>query len=421
MRVIPYVLISFLFLVFLGCRKQYEAPVPYEFANAPGAGRFTAPVRQSIEGVYGVTDGAAQFGEQVALKWSYVLDGADTTHFLSIFTGVDVCFFNLEVEPQADILALTGYWRKLVNTETGRTRLAVRVKRNGQLQRYSGGLTAGDTLVLDGVYGNRTAEPTQKLTFTYRRPLNQKPFSILAHRSGGRTSDLLSVSENSIEIIRLASRLGATGIEIDVRYTKDGVPILYHDNSLNLRLIQKNGLDGAIEKYTYQQLQTFVRLINGERIPTLEEALETILTNTTLNFVWLDTKYIGPMDKVQALQQKFRQRAILARRDLRIVIGLPTQGAVDAYNALPDKENTPILCELDTAITRSLNARIWAPRWTLGPQTEEVLAMKSENRTVFVWTLDEPKFIEQFITEGRFDGILSNYSPVVAYYHYIGQ
>ena len=318
-------------LLFQGCRNEYEAPVPYEFANTPGAGRFTTPIRQAMEGVY------------------------------------------------------------------------------------------GDTLVLNGLWGNRAAEPTQPLTLTYRRPLNRAPFAILAHRGGGRTSDLLSVSENSLEIIKVASRLGATGIEIDVRYTKDGIPILYHDNTLNLRLIQKNGLEGAVEKYTYKQLQTFVRLINGERIPTVEDALETVLTNTTLNFVWLDTKYIGPMDNVQAIQQKFRQRAIAAGRDLQIVIGLPTQEAVDAYQALPSKDNTPILCELDTAITRNLNARIWAPRWTLGPQTDEVLAMKAENRTVYVWTLDEPKFIEQFISQGRFDGILSNYSPIVAYYHYVGQ
>lgn len=408
-------------LLFAGCRKDYEAPVPYAFANTPGAGRFTTPVRRAMEGVYRVTDGSGQFGEQVALKWTYVLNGADTTHCLSIFTGISVGFFNLEGDQKADSLALTGYWRKLVNTRTGRTRLAVLTKHNGRLQRYSGSLATGDTLVLDGLYGNNADQPTQKLTLTYRRPLNPKPFAILAHRSGGRTSDLLSVSENSVEMIKAASRLGATGIEIDVRYTKDGVPILYHDNSLNLRLIQKNGLDGAIEKYTYKQLQTFVQLINGERIPTLEEALETVITNTTLSFVWLDTKYIGPMDKVQVIQQKFRQRAILARRDLRIVIGLPTQGAVDAYQALANKDNTPILCELDTAITRNLGARIWAPRWTLGPQTEEVLAMKAENRTVFVWTLDEPQFIEQFIKEGRFDGILSNYSPVVAYYHYVDQ
>ncbi|QJW91699.1 glycerophosphodiester phosphodiesterase [Spirosoma taeanense] len=417
-----YFLIGCLWLFFLGCRKEYEAPVPYNFANIPGSGQFTPPVRQLIEGVYRVTDGSDRFGEQVALKWTYTLKGTDTTHYLSVFTGKDAAFFNLEGSPQSDSLVLLGYWRKLINTETGRVRLTVSAKHNGQLQRFrSGRLTEGDTLVIRGVYGEQSAEPTNTLTFTYRRPLNRKPFDILAHRSGGRTSDLLSVSENTIEIIKLASRLGANGVEMDVRYTKDGVPILYHDNRLNLRLIQKNGLDGPIETYTYQQLSTFVRLINGEKIPTLEEALETVIANTSLDFVWLDTKYIGPMDKVQAIQQKFRQRALQAGRNVQIVIGLPGPEAIESYQSLPNKDNTPILCELDTAITRGLNARIWAPRWTLGPQTEEVLAMKAEGRTVFVWTLDEPRFIEQFISDGRFDGILSNYSSVVAYYHYAGQ
>ncbi|MFD2572394.1 glycerophosphodiester phosphodiesterase [Spirosoma soli] len=389
--------------------------------NTPGAGRFITSVRQTMEGVYSVSDGADRFGSQVALKWTYILSGADTTHYLSIFTGVDAGFFNLEGKLQVDSLVVTGFWRKLVNTQTGLTELAVRVKRQGLLQRFDGRLADNDTLVLDGFYGENANTPSRKLTLTYLRPLNPRPFAILAHRSGGRTSDLLPASENSVEIIKLASRLGATGIEIDVRYTKDGIPILYHDNTLNLRLIQKNGLTGSVEDYTYQQLNAFVRLINGEKIPTLEEALETVVNNTSLSFVWLDTKYIGPMDKVQALQQKYRQKAIAAGRNVRIVIGLPTTEAVDAYRALADKANTPILCELDTAITRSLDARIWAPRWTLGPQTDEVKTMQAEGRAVFVWTLDEPKFIEEFINQTEFDGILSNYSPVVAYYHYVKQ
>lgn len=413
--------IGLLLLLFWGCRKDYEAPVPYTFTNQPGSGKFTPAIRQAMNGVYGVTDGTGVFGDQVVLKWTYILEGTDTTHYLSVFSGVDVAYFNLEINAKADSLALSGYWRKLTNTQKGQARLTVREKRNGQLQPFSGSLTDGDTLVVDGIYGNDEAEPTQKVTFTYRRPLNSRPFAIMAHRSGGRTSDLLPASENSVDMIKLASRLGANGIEIDVRYTKDGVPILYHDNTLNLRLVQKNGLLGPIENYTYQQLSNLVRLINGEKIPTLEEALDAVINNTSLEFVWLDTKYIGPMNKVQAIQQKYRQRAILARRNLRIVIGLPSTDAVASYQALSDKENTPILCELDTAITRSLNARIWAPRWTLGPQTAEVAAMQAEGRTVFVWTLDEPEFIREFIAQNTFDGILSNYSSVVAYYHYSSQ
>ncbi|QIP11771.1 glycerophosphodiester phosphodiesterase [Spirosoma aureum] len=417
----PYLLMSLLLLLLFGCQKDYEAPVPYTFTNKPGAGKFTPAIRSAMEGVYRVTDGAGLFGDQVALKWTYTNEGTDTTHYLSVFTGLDAGFFNLEINAKADSLAMAGYWRKLVNTRTGLARLAVRVRHSGRLQPFTGSLVEGDTLVMEGVYGDQMTEPAQKLTLAYSRPLNRRPFSIMAHRSGGRTSDLLPASENSVEIIKLASRLGATGIEIDVRYTKDGVPILYHDNTLNLRLVQKNGLAGPVENYTYQQLSSLVRLINGEKIPTLEEALETVVSNTSLEFVWLDTKYIGPMDKVQAIQQKYRQKAILARRNLRIVIGLPSTDAVESYEALSDKENTPILCELDTSITRNLNARIWAPRWTLGPQTEEVKAMQAEGRTVFVWTLDEPEFIREFIAENSFDGILSNYSPVVAYYHYVDQ
>ncbi|GAB3036473.1 glycerophosphodiester phosphodiesterase [Spirosoma pulveris] len=421
MKLTNFLFLGFVLIAISSCRKDYEAPVPYNFAGTPGSGKFVPGVRRAMEGVYAVSDGATQFGDQVAVKWTYTLNGADTTHYLSIFTGLEAGFFNLEANQKVDSLVVDGYWRRLVNTNTGLVRLTVKNKRNGQLQPFSGSLLLGDTLVLTGGYGAGTAAPIQPLTLTYRRPLNQKPFSIMAHRSGGRTSDLLPASENSIEIIKLASRLGANGIEIDVRYTKDGVPILYHDNTLNLRLIQKTGLTGPIESYTYQQLNALVRLVNGEKIPTLEEALETVINNTSLNFVWLDTKYIGPMDKVQQIQQKYRQKAILARRDLRIVIGLPSTQAVASYEALASKENTPILCELDTTITRSLGARIWAPRWTLGPQTEEVRAMKAAGLTVYVWTLDEPEFIREFISQNEFDGILSNYSPVVAYYHYVEQ
>ena len=421
MRSLTYLLLGLFLIGIDGCRKEYEAPVPYTFTDTAGAGHYVDSVRRSMEGVYAVTNGAGAFGDQVALKWTYLLNGADTTHYLSIFTGVDAGYFNLEGDSKSDSLVLNGYWRRLVNTATGLVRLTVRAKRNGKLQTYKGRLMPIDTLVLDGYYGENKETPTRKLTLTYRRPLNPKPFAILAHRGGGRTSDLLPTSENSVEVIKMASRLGATGVEIDVRYTKDNIPILYHDNTLNLRLIQKNGMTGPVEDYTYQQLTALVRLVNGEKIPTLEEALETVINNTSLNFVWLDTKYIGPMDKVQAIQQTYQQKAILARRDLQIVIGLPTTDAVDSYKALATKANTPILSELDTAVTRSLGAHVWAPRWTLGLQTEQVSAMKAEGVTVFVWTLDEPKFIQEFVNQNNFDGILSNYSPVVAYYHYTEQ
>ncbi|MES2733199.1 MAG: glycerophosphodiester phosphodiesterase [Bacteroidota bacterium] len=410
-----------LLLSLVGCEKKYEAPVPslsWDEYNAPGAIPLTFRTRQAAEGVYSVTDGADMFGEQVALKWSFLIKGKDTTYYLSAFCEKDVSYIVLEGKRAHQTLYFEGYWRKIINTETGIVRFTIAADKGGKWLSADKMPVQRDSIIFSGVFGNNQDLPLNKITFKYQRPLNLKPLAILAHRGGGRTSDLLPASENSVEIVKLASRLGATGIEIDIRLTKDGIPILYHDNSLNLRLTQKNGLVGPIEEYTYQQLYTFVRLINGERIPTLAEVLDATLRNTNLSFVWLDTKYVGSLQVVRKIQKEYLQKADAAGRKLEIVIGLPETKAVDMYLALPDYASAPALCELDMETVRQTKAQIWAPRWTLGTQLDAVVQMKAEGRRVFVWTLDVPQYIQQYQEEGDFDGMLSNYPSIVAYYHY---
>ena len=97
-------------------------------------------------------------------------------------------------------------------------------------------------------------------------------------------------TENTNEICKIIERYGANAIEIDVRISADGIPYMYHDNTLNPRLVQKGSLVGESENYTYKELRSFVRLIHGEQIPTLEAILNTIVTETTLEFVYVDCK-----------------------------------------------------------------------------------------------------------------------------------
>ena len=98
-------------------------------------------------------------------------------------------------------------------------------------------------------------------------------------------------------------RFGATGVEIDLRLSKDGVPFLYHDGDVNLRLTQKSLIWGNIEDFTWPQLRTLLTLRNGEKIPSAREALEYVLEETELKTVWLDTKdvdVIGPRSRSSA-------------------------------------------------------------------------------------------------------------------------
>lgn len=395
----------------------------WDLFEMPAAGALPVTARQAMEAVYDVGNGSNTFGNLTAIKWSYVLNGNDTTFHVSGFFGKDIAYFICEGKQLNGTILMNGYWRKMISTETGIIRLTINTANGAATLLGPAPVISQGSIIIDGVYGNGQDEPQNPVTFTYNRKLNNSPasFNILAHRSGGRNSDLLPVSENSVEMILKTAEFGSTGIEIDVRFTRDGIPIIYHDNDLNLRETQKSGLVGPIENYTYAELSAFVRLIHGERIPTLRQALTAAVYQTQLSFVWLDTKYIGSLERVQTLQQEFQLRAAQAGRNIEIVIGLPGQEQLNNFLGLPDYATTPSLCELSMEDVQRTNAGIWAPRFTEGTQNENVAAIHAQGRRAFVWTLDVPEFIDQYIREGHFDGILSNYPSCTAYYYYVHQ
>ena len=411
----------------LSCKKTYQVIMPdtsqWSLFNDPAAFPLNQITRTAMEGVYNVSDGADVFGELTAIKWSYVINNGDTTFHVSGFFGKDIAYFIGEGKQLNGSILMNGYWRKMASTETGIIRLTITPGQGADLLLSSNPVITPGSVIINGVFGDGQDEPQRPVVFSYNRKLNNTPsgFQILAHRSGGRTSDLLPVSENSVAMILKTAEFGSTGIEIDVRFTRDAVPILYHDNNLNLREIQKSGLIGPIENYTYDQLTTFVRLIHGEKIPTLREALNAVVYQTQLSFVWLDTKYIGSLAPVHALQKEFIQKAKAEGRTLTIVIGLPGQDQLDKFMLLPDYKNTPSLCELSIEDVEKTNAKIWAPRFTEGTQNDQVDLVHAQGRKVFVWTVDVPEFITQFINEGHFDGMLSNFPSCTAYNYYVHQ
>lgn len=63
--------------------------------------------------------------------------------------------------------------------------------------------------------------------------------------------------------------MGANGIETDVQLTKDGVPVLFHDDTLERVM----GVEGRLADYTYRELCTFPIRHNGkvDYILTLDE------------------------------------------------------------------------------------------------------------------------------------------------------
>ena len=410
-----------LLAVLSSCQEIIDAPVPglyWENFDAPGAKWLSPASLKKLEGIYQVLVADDDFGDSCAVKWTYDISGKDTSHYLSFFCKEDVRYFIMQGKASGDSILLNGYWRNVENTKTGKAHFVISA-RNGAFGLTSETTTATPAVFIKGWYGLFDDEPHKEINFRYQRPLHAgTPFSIVAHRGGGRNNDLLPASENSVEMIHLASRFGATGIEIDVQLTKDSVPVLFHDARLNDRLTHKTGIHGTLDEYTFDELAKDVQLKRGGKIPTLQDALHTVVYNTPLQFVWLDCKLEGSLQRIRALQEEYMQKAKDIGRDVEIVIGVPDEDMLHQFLSLPQYERIPSLCELDQDSAVKMKAKIWATSWTKGLQTEDVLAAQAKGMRAFAWTLDVPRKIKEFMREGRFNGITTNRPTFVAYEYY---
>jgi glycerophosphoryl diester phosphodiesterase len=404
-------------LLFYSCNNEVEVITPT--VDPDNFLSQTTPLPENVkpimDGVYEVTAGNELVGDQVVVKWN--------RDRLSIFSGKNGGYIVLESGYIGSDIYFFGYWRYATSTETGAVDFTIPANEGGS--EILSGDTSFTTIKFIGNYGNENEPANKPITIKFKRPFSdevkQSDFDILAHRGGGRNSDYLGVSENSIQMIEIAERFGTNGVEIDARLTKDGVPFIYHDSDINLRLCQKSLIWGNIEDFTWAQLRTLITLRNGEKIPSLRETLEYVLEETNIKVVWLDTKDVDVVEASIELLTEINERAVNMGRNLKIYLGIPADDIYEKFLEQPNYRNVPSLVELSIDQVREANALVWAPRWTQGTQTSTVQQMQSEGRKVFTWTLDDASYIEKFINEGQFDGILTNYPTIVSYYHYIKQ
>lgn len=89
---------------------------------------------------------------------------------------------------------------------------------------------------------------------------------VIAHRGASAFAP-----ENTMEAFRLAERLGATMFECDVQLTADGVPIIFHDESLR----RMTNLRGNVADTPWSMIQALTF-----KIPTLSLLLDWLETTS---------------------------------------------------------------------------------------------------------------------------------------------
>jgi glycerophosphoryl diester phosphodiesterase len=98
---------------------------------------------------------------------------------------------------------------------------------------------------------------------------------IIAHRGTPR-----EYPENSLPGFHRALELGASGIELDVHLTADGVVVVHHDPALHMTPVDP-GPPPRIRELTAAELRRHV-LAPGVPIPTLSEALDVVAGRATV-------------------------------------------------------------------------------------------------------------------------------------------
>lgn len=90
-----------------------------------------------------------------------------------------------------------------------------------------------------------------------------------AHR--GLHDNLTDAPENSMNAFKKAVDAGY-GIELDVQLTRDRIPVVFHDETLD----RVCGIPGKVRDFSYEELQAFTLCASGERIPLFADVLRLV-------------------------------------------------------------------------------------------------------------------------------------------------
>lgn len=379
----------------------------------PDAIPLNATACQALQGIYAIEEGKEHFGETAVLKYSYTVEKEETIFHLSLFCKKDGTYILSEGRQRGNDILLKGHWRRAASPGIGLIWLRME---NGVdfLQNGNG----SSSLQLTGTFGDDNKIPRKRLRLLFQKPLpNVPPFDIIGHRGGGRNVDFLSISENTTGMVKLASQLGANGIEIDVRMTKDGVPVIFHDSFFSIHTVQNVIYSGLLHNHTLQEVKQ-LELRNEGEIPTLGEMLHTVLYQTPLEVVWLDLKKECDLKQISELQKEYHQKAVAIDRKLTIYIGIPDDYILKCFKALDNYQDIPSVMELSWKEALNINAQVWAPQYTSGFQAEIIDKIHEAGKKAYVWSLDWKFMIKTFISKGGFDGLVTNTAPVVAHWYY---
>jgi glycerophosphoryl diester phosphodiesterase len=236
---------------------------------------------------------------------------------------------------------------------------------------------------------------------------------IIAHRGAS-----LDAPENTSAAFRLAWEQGATGVELDVRLSKDGCIMVIHDEDLRRTTgsvdLVKNRNAKALQQLDAGSWKS--TRWTGQKIPLLEEVLAEVPSE---HRVYIEIKtgieILSEMERVLEASPLTPDQMSLIGFDYEVMNIVNQQltpcevgWTIDRPWKAPRWEKV-----LEKAVTASFTSLNFSHEWPL--TSAMILEVHDAGLKVNVWTVDDPRRAKRFIELGV-DGIMTNAPGLILRY-----
>ncbi|MDZ7718497.1 MAG: glycerophosphodiester phosphodiesterase family protein [Balneolaceae bacterium] len=244
-----------------------------------------------------------------------------------------------------------------------------------------------------------------KSTLTH---LAEKKFLVIAHRGASHYAP-----ENTISAFKLAHKMKADMIELDVQLSKDGVPVVFHDYKLNRH---SNG-NGVVSSFLFDELQQldagkwFSIEFMGEKIPSLEEVLRWAAGKILVN-IEIKKEAVGDLQE-GGVEEKVAELVHQLGMERNVIISSFDYRAVDRTKKIAPEMLTGLLYhqkKRDNQTPVELLKKYEADFFHCSKSemsNKWRMELKSSEKRFLIYTVNRKKAMRRWIENGAF-GIFSN-------------
>ena len=213
--------------------------------------------------------------------------------------------------------------------------------------------------------------------------------------------------ENTMLSFRKGLEMGANGIETDVQITKDGILVLFHDDTLE----RVTGKSGCIADYTYSQLLD-LDVKNGDlfaKIPTFEEFLKEFC-NKDITFA-IELKVKGVAKQTAQMIYKY------GVQDKVIITSFQYDALLEIKECAPNLRRGYLIFKFDEKTRKEIEDLELYEICPKGDSVtkEEVEEYHQKGYNVRAWGMSNEKIMIETIEKGV-DGMTVNFPDLLTDY-----